>query len=197
MGRSLGLVAVRRAAAETAPMTASGSPHAPATAREPVVTAAAVLALLGAAAAVAAAWSSSHPTPDLPGAIRLLGDGDLDGGESKRMFARVLALAPTADGPAQTWAVAIAALVLDDDAAWGEAAAKVAADVAAGRAPAVGERRNLALGEVLGASVRDAWIAEAAKDRIAARAAWARAREIAVLTNRRIAQAVAAAGMSR
>lgn len=178
-------------------MTASGSPHAPATAREPVVTAAVAFAVLGAAAAVAAAWWSSHPTPDLPGAIRLLGDGDLDGAESKRMFARVLALAPTADGPAQTWAVAIAALALDDDAAWAEAEKKVAADLAAGRTPPPNERRDLALGEALGASVRDAWLAEAANDRAAARAAWQRAREIATLTNRRIAQAVAAVGVSR
>jgi hypothetical protein len=190
-------VAARRAAADTAPMTASGTPHAPATAREPIVTPAVVLAVLAAAGAVATAWWSSHPTPDLPGAIRLLGDGDLDGAESKRMLARVLALAPAAAGPAQTWAIAVAALLLDDDAAWAEAAPRVAADVAAGRAPAPSERRELGLGEVLGATVRDAWLAEAAHDRAAARAAWARARDLALLANRRVAAAVATAALVR
>jgi hypothetical protein len=178
------LVAARRAAADTAPMTASGTPHAPATAREPIVTPAVALAVLAAAGAVAMAWWSSHPTPDLPGAMRLLGDGDLDGAESKRMLA-------------QAWAVAVAALLLDDDAAWAEAAPRVAADVAAGRAPAASERRELGLGEVLGATVRDAWLAEAANDRAAARAAWARARDLAALTNRRVAAAVATAALAR
>jgi hypothetical protein len=157
-------VAARRAAADTAPMTASGTPHAPATAREPIVTPAVVLAVLAAAGAVATAWWSSHPTPDLP---------------------------------AQTWAIAVAALLLDDDAAWAEAAPRVAADVAAGRAPAPSERRELGLGEVLGATVRDAWLAEAAHDRAAARAAWARARDLALLANRRVAAAVATAALVR
>lgn len=180
-------------------MTASGTPHAPvnATAREPVATPATILAVLAAAAAVAGSWWMSHPTPDLAGAIRLLGDGDLDGAESKRMFARVLALAPTAAGPGQNMAVAIAALALDDEAAWTDAAARVAADVAAARTPPPAERRNLALGEALGAAVRDAWLAEAAGDRQAARAAWTRAREAAALTNRRVAAAAASAALAR
>jgi hypothetical protein len=45
--------------------------------------------------------------------------------------------------------------------------------------------------------VRDAWLAEAADDRAAARAAWARARDLALLANRRVAAAVATAALAR
>ena len=72
-------------------------------------------------------------TPDvLQAAVVALADGDLDGAECKRAFARILADADAADAPCERWAVALAALALGDAEAWAKASAAVAADVAAG-----------------------------------------------------------------
>lgn len=179
-------------------MTASGTPNAAAAAPpERVLSPALALAFALAAAAVFVGWRSAHPTLDFAGALAQLGDGDLDGAEARQRCARLVELAATAAGPAQTWAVALAALALDDRAAWTAAAPAVLADVAAGRTPPTGERRLLSLGDPLYAAIRDAWLAEAGKDRAAAAAAWRRARDFADLAGRTLARDVAAAELAR
>lgn len=172
-------------------------PAAAPVAREPVVT----LPLLAFAAcvlvALAAGFASSRPPAGLQAAVVELADGDLDGAECKRAFARILADADTADTPAERWAVAFAALALGDAEAWAKASAAVARDVAAGFPPAPGERRFLDLGDPLLGAVRDAYVAESARDAAAAKAAWARARAAADLTGRALPREVAAAALQR
>lgn len=173
------------------------APAAAPAAKEPIVT----LPLVAFAACVvlvlAAGFAASRPAAGLQAAVVALADGDLDGAECKRAFARILADADAADAPGERWAVALAALALGDAEAWAKASAAVAADVAAGFPPAPAERRFLDLGDPLCGAVRDAYVAESARDLAAAKAAWARARTVADLTGRNFAREVASAALQR
>ncbi len=164
---------------------------------EPVVTKSLLAFALAVAAALAVGFAANRPPADAAAAARALADGDLDGAECKRALARILADAASATTPAATWAVGFAALALGDADAWAKAAAAIARDVAAGIAPAPAERRFLDLGDPMLGAVRDAYVAESARDPAAAKAAWARARAAADLTGRALPREVAAAALQR
>jgi len=165
--------------------------------KEPVVTKPLLAFALAVATALAVGFAANRPPADAAAAVRALADGDLDGAECQRAYARILADADAATTPAATWAVGFAALALGDADAWAKAAAAIARDVAEGIAPAPAERRFLDLGDPLLGAVRDAYVAESARDAAAAKAAWARARAVADLTGRALPREVAAAALRR
>ncbi|MBM3974705.1 MAG: hypothetical protein FJ301_11460, partial [Planctomycetes bacterium] len=158
--------------------------------KEPVVTKPLLAFALAVATALAVGFAANRPPADAAAAVRALADGDLDGAECQRAYARILADADAATTPAATWAVGFAALALGDADAWAKAAAAIARDVAEGIAPAPAERRFLDLGDPLLGAVRDAYVAESARDAAAAKAAWARARAVADLTGRALPREV-------
>jgi hypothetical protein len=166
--------------------------------QEPLFPAPLLVFLCAVAAVLVVGWRSAAVRPaDIAAAVRELADGDLDGAEANAMFRRIVGFADAARGPADTWAVAFAALALGDEAAWRRAEPALAADVAARVTPAPERLRFLDLGDPLFGAVRDACLAEAAGDAATAKAKWRQARDVADLTGRALPRTVAAAALAR
>lgn len=172
----------------------TGLPPAP---RERVLTWPLAGFLLLVAAAVGLGWLQNHPRPDLPAAVRLLADGDLDGAERKRVLAGIVASAATAEGPMATWAVLLAAIALEDRAAYAAALARLGGGPSPANVPSAAERGLLHLGDPLLGDVLAGGVAEAAGAFPEARQRWQRVAVQSQLTRRVFAQELATAALAR
>jgi hypothetical protein len=139
---------------------------------------------------------SRYPTPDLPGAILLLADGDLDGGERTRMLQRVLALTADATAVPDRWARLLAAIALADRSAVAATRSGLGGDPPT-LVPAANERELLHLGDPMLGNVLAAAVAEVAGDRPLARAKWSQVAAQSRLTARPFAGELAAAALQR
>ena len=134
-------------------------------------------------------------SPDLPRAIELLADGDLDGAERIAMLARVVELARTSDGVRERWAGLLAAVALGDREGFAAARARLPGDAPA--VPSAAERDWLDLGDPLLANVLAAFAAEAAGERSEAKLRWEQVAAQARLAARPFAGELARAGVQR
>ncbi|MCU0863762.1 MAG: hypothetical protein MUC36_08230 [Planctomycetes bacterium] len=162
--------------------------------RPAVLTGPLLLFLLAVGTAVGLAVRSRYPSPDLPGTVRLLADGDLDGAERARQLARVVALAAGAEATADRWAGLLAAIALGDR----EAHAKFRSDLGGDRPqlPEPAARELLHLGDPMLGNVLAAMVAEAT-DPALARQKWSQVAAQARLTAHAFARELAAAALPR
>ena len=162
---------------------------------ERVLTWPLALFLLAVAALIARGLWSREWSPDLPRAIELLADGDLDGAERTAMLARVVALARDSEDLRERWAGLLAAVALGDRDAFDAARARLP-----GAAPAVPDaagREWLDLGDAMLGNVLAAFTAEAAADRGGANRRWHQVAAQARLSARPFPGELAAAGVER
>ena len=163
---------------------------------ERIFTAPLLALLLLVVATVGHGFLTRYPCPDLPGAVRLLGDGDLDGDERQRMLVRVRTLGLTVPGDFAQWAALLACIDLGD--AGGHAAALQALGEEPWRhLPTAADRRFLHLGNPLLGNVLAAAVAEALPDRAAARTKWAQVQAQATLMGKPFPRELAAAAIIR
>lgn len=170
---------------------------APVAARERVFTWPLSLFLAGVAVALGYGFYHKYPRPDLEGAIWLLADGDLDGDERIRMLRRTLALAEGDDGVAHRWAGLLAAVALDDRAAFARFRDRLGPGGSAPPLPPPAEREPLGLGDPALASVFTAMAAEAQGDRAEAGKRWLQVAAQARLTNHPFTAQLAAEALQR
>ncbi len=186
----------RPAGASTlAPMTADPGP-APGAARERVLTWPLGLFLLAVAAVVGYGFWHKYPRPDLDGGIWLLADGDLDGAERIRMLRRVLAQAEHAETAAHRWAGLMAAVALEDRAAFARFGERIGLGGTAPELPLVAEREPIGLGDPVLASLFAAMVAEI-EHRPVAKAWWAQVAAQARLTCESFVAELAVAALQR
>lgn len=179
------------------PPSAPGPAPASAPTRERLLTWPLVVFLLAVGGAVAWGWLQRHPQLDLPAAIQLLGDGDLDGDERQQVLAGMLAAAPTAKDPAAKWAVLLAAVALEDRAAYAAMRAQLGGGMAPAEVPPPAARALLHLGDPLLGAVLAAGVAEAAGDADEARRCWQRVAAQGRLAGRAFPGDLAAAALAR
>jgi hypothetical protein len=176
------------------------SPELPASApqpsqRERVLTLPLAVFLLAVALLVGGGLWSREWSPDLPRAIELLADGDLDGAERTATLARVVELARASEGLRERWAGLLAAVALGDREAFAAARARLPGDAPA--VPDAADREWLDLGDPLLANALAAFAAEAAGRRDEARLRWQQVSAQARLSARPFAGELAAAGVQR
>jgi hypothetical protein len=107
--------------------------------------------------------------PALEGAIERLADGDLDRSERDQMLSRVVALGESSERLRGRWAAALAAVALQDRAAFDRAESRLGGGDRIVPAP---QQLWLSLGDSLLANLFAAMQAEAAQDRSAATEKW-------------------------
>ncbi len=128
-------------------------------------------------------------------AIALLADGDLDGAERERVLRGMLAGA--AHDARERWAVLLAAVALEDRAAYAQARAALAAGGGAIEVPPPAARAALHLGDAILGNVMAASVAEIAGDRAEARARWQLVATQGTLARQAFAVELALAGSKR
>ena len=176
-------------------MTAAALPPEPAARRSrPLWPLALFLAAVG--LVVGLSLRSRYPTPDLPGAILLLADGDLDGSERTRMLQRVLTLTTDATAVPERWARLLAAIALADQAVVAATRSGLGGDPPT-MVPAANERELLHLGDPMLGNVLAAAVAEVDADRPLARRKWSQVAAQSRLTARPFAGELAAAALQR
>jgi hypothetical protein len=160
-----------------------------------VLTAPLALFLVVVLGIVATAVVLRHPSPDLDGSIELLADGDLDHRERQRMLLRVAELAIDAGNLRQRWAGALAAISLQDRAAF-EALEATLGDGQARVLP-IDQCEWLAMGDVVLANVHLAMTAEASGNNERALFKWGQVRAQARITANALAGELAKAAEQR
>lgn len=108
--------------------------------------------------------------PALEGAIERLADGDLDRSERDQMLSRVVALGESSERLRGRWAAALAAVALQDRAAFDRAESRLGGG--GDRIVPAPQQLWLSLGDSLLANLFAAMQAEAAQDRSAATKKW-------------------------
>ncbi len=140
---------------------------------------------------------SMYPSPDVDGAILLLADGDLDGDERRRMLRITIEGALHSQSVAHRWAGLLAAVVLEDRAAYQALLAPLGTGPVPTVVPAESDRELLHLGDAMLGNLLLAMIAEAAGDRPGALHRWRQVAAQSRLTARSFAAELAAAGVRR
>ncbi len=177
-------------------MSAPVSPAPAADPAERVFTWPLVVFLTLVAAVVGQGLLARLRQPDLPGAVRLLGDGDLDGDERRPVLERVRALGAGDSGSFGNWAALLACIDLAD--APGHAAATAALGGEPWRhLPSAAEARFLHLGNPLLGNVLAAAVAEGGGDRAAARTRWQQVAAQARMMGKPFPAELAAAALTR
>mgnify|MGYP007073187454 CR=1 FL=1 len=128
-------------------------------------------------------------------AIAALADGDLDGDERSRMLAHLRDLTRAAEPLRHRWAGLLAAVALQDRAAYAAFEARLGDPPL--RVPPAAGREWLGLGDPLLANVLAAMVDEAAGDRDAARRRWRQVAAQARVTAQGFAAELASAAEAR
>lgn len=142
-----------------------------------------------------AAWRTFRSPSPLQARLALA-DGDLDGDE-RRVALRVLVEAGAgATEPAAAWAAWLAAVALDDRAAFGALAGSAGGERPPGL-PAAADRDGLGLGDPLVALLARAWIAEAESRQGDAARLWGEVQIGCELVDRPLLAELAGRGITR
>ena len=160
-----------------------------------VLTAPLVIFLVVVLGIVATAIVLRHPSPDLDGSIEMLADGDLDKRERDRMFLRVIELVGADSDLRQRWAGTLAAISLQDRAAFDRIESTLGDGEA--RVLPADQQKWLAMGDVVLANVHLAMTAEAAGDKEFALVKWAQVEAQARVTANGLAGELAKAATQR
>lgn len=145
---------------------------------------------------VGALWRRSRlPAP--ADAIGLLGDGDLDGDERRPVLGVLRDAATTSPVLAEQWAGLLAAIVLEDRAAFDRIRARLGGPGPGTKVPPPAEREFLHLGDPLLANVLAASIAEAEGRNADAVQRWQQVAAQCQLMHRPLAQELAADALRR
>ena len=148
------------------------------------------------AVVVVAGLRQKYPSPDLPGTVLLLADGDLDHGERVRQLGRAFAQASAMEGAEPRWVAFLAAVALRD--AEGVAMAVAAlGGLPPKQVPAPTEREFLHLGDPMLGNIAAALQAEVDGDRARADTKWRQVAVQARMVGNPVAAELAAAAVER
>lgn len=148
------------------------------------------------AVAVVAGLRQKYPSPDFPGTVLLLADGDLDHDERGRQLGRAFAQASAMEGAEPKWVALLAAVALRDAARTAEATAALGG-LPPKQAPAAGEREFLHLGDPMLGNLAAALLAELEGDRERAGTKWRQVAVQARMVGNPVAAELAAAAANR
>jgi hypothetical protein len=165
--------------------------------RERVFTPALLVFLAAVAVYVGLGVRAKYPKPGVDGAVRLLADGDLDGDERRRMLRRTVDGALASEAVAHRWAGLLAAVALEDRAAYAQLLAALGAGEVPSQVPAEAERELLDLGDPLLGNLLHAMIAETAHDHEGSLKLWRRTAVQSRLSGNAFAAELATAGIRR
>ncbi len=144
---------------------------------------------------VALVVRSIPPSPEE--AVRLLADGDLDGAERRRVMQVLVRAGAEPADVGRRWAAMLAAVALEDRAAFADQVAALGGIGSAMKAPPAEVRVFLDLGDPMLGNLAQALLAEAESDRAAAHRRWQQVDTQCRLMVRPFAAELAAEGLRR
>lgn len=178
-------------------MPASADRSAAPEPRPPILTMPLVLFLLVVAGILGYSLWQRSIVPGPAEAIVLLGDGDLDGDERRRVLRALVVDGARSGELAERWAAMLAAVALEDRATFDASLAALGGPGKDLQVPPVGARDLLHLGDPLLGNILAALLAEAASDRGLAQRRWQQVQAQCRLMHRPLAAELAVAGLQR
>jgi hypothetical protein len=162
---------------------------------QPILTRSLMAFLLFVVAALSIGLFTRESASDLPSAIALLSDGDLDQAERQRMLLRVLELSKETDPLHERWASLLAAVALEESEEFAILEARLGSGPARILAPEFHEES--ALGDPVLRNVLSAMLAEASEEKDVAVVRWGQVVAQARMTGNQFAKGLASTALQR